>query len=60
MYTKDYWQQALERHQDYLAGLEEGWLGTFDLANPGITIAEAIEVEKRNIAFCERQLQEAQ
>jgi len=33
-------------------------LGTFDLANPGMTIEQAIDIERKNVAWLEQKLQE--
>jgi hypothetical protein len=47
-----YYQQALRKHQEYL----DGSFGARDIAVRNMTIDQAIAVERKNTAYCLRQL----
>jgi hypothetical protein len=47
--------QALDRvrlHLAYVRGLQDGSIGASDIAVAGMTPAEALTVERRNVRYC--------
>lgn len=56
--THEQWMEKAERHQGFVEGLLDGSIGRSDIAVAGMTVKEAIEVERRNVAYCLKQAAE--
>lgn len=54
-YDPQYWLRLAGVHVDRLVALEDGLISRSELWNPTMTLAQAAEVEQRNIAYCLRQ-----
>lgn len=50
--TNSYWFRRAVLHLDYIQGLLDGTLGVQDIAVQSMTVAEALEVERRNVVYC--------
>jgi hypothetical protein len=46
------WMELAERHQGYVESLEDGYIGRNEIAVSGMSVEEAIGVERRNVLFC--------
>ncbi len=57
--TREQWIAKAERHAGFIEGLLDGSIGRSDIAVAGMTVKEAIEVERRNVAYCLKQAAEA-
>ena len=53
-----HWLGILAKHQSYLDGLLDGSIDKSYFFNPSMTIAEAIAMERKNVAFCQLKLAE--
>jgi hypothetical protein len=57
--TYEQWIEAADRHAGYVEGLLDGSIGRGDIAVANMTVEAAIEVERRNVAYCLQQAAEA-
>ena len=52
MMTRQAWIDRAEMHRGYIDGLLDGTLGQRDVAIADMTVAEAVVVERVNVAYC--------
>jgi len=50
--TNDQWFKRAVEHLERVAGLLDGTIGRGEFWNPAMSVAEAVAVEQRNVAFC--------
>jgi hypothetical protein len=50
--TATYWIAQAERHEGFIEGLIDGSIGRSEIVVSNMTVKQAIEVERRNVAYC--------